>query len=166
MALKWTELRVVLSQHTGVATHHRHHKIAGFFLGNACESGFVVISNDNGNIKPCRYNRLAWMATSHLNNFAAECKFYDNHLFELKISDMPGLYSSRDRLVACLSLNIINNFGFHRTDKFPISFHICGPKLKPLWPPCRKLWLDEFEVLWALELSLMTSAVWQKKWEH
>ena len=50
MALKWTELRVVFSQHIGVATPHRHHKIAGSFLRDACESGFVVTSNDNGNI--------------------------------------------------------------------------------------------------------------------
>ena len=33
---------------------------------------------------------------------------------------------------------------------------------KSLWQRCQKLWLDEFDVLWDLELSLMTSALQQK----
>ena len=49
------------------------------------------------------------------------------------------------------------------TGKFPMSFYSCGPNFKSLWPPCHRLWLDEFEVLWALVVVLVTSHLRQKK---
>ena len=49
----------------------------------------------------------------------------------------------------------VNKCRVDLTGRFPMSFFICDPNFKSLWPPCQKLWLDEFEGLWASRVVLL-----------
>ena len=43
-------------------------------------------------------------------------------------------------------------------------FWLSAHSLESLWPPCQKSWLDDFDVMLAIEVILMTSRIWQKSW--